>query len=105
MRQKLPLLRYRLINKCLRNPVKRYWSNGEILRKFGEHDLHVDIRTLRRDIKEMRHDERLGFNAPIKFCRRNGGYYYEDENFTIDIAFGPKEIEALRTLMEFIKKS
>jgi predicted DNA-binding transcriptional regulator YafY len=103
MRQKRPLIRYKIINRCLRSPVKRYWQKEEILKKLEEHDLKVDLRTLSRDLEDMRYDELLGFNAPINFCRRNGGYFYADENYSIDLHFGPRELEALRVLIEFLK--
>jgi hypothetical protein len=84
--------------------VKRYWQKEELLQKFQEIDLNVNMRTLSRDLEDMRYDDRLGYNAPINFCRRNGGYFYRDENYSIDLNFGPKELEALKVLMEFLRR-
>ena len=32
--------------------------------------------TIQKDIKAMKQDELLGFLAPIKWSKREGGYYY-----------------------------
>ena len=103
MRQKSPLIRYKIINRCLRSPVKRMWPTEDILQKFEEHDVPVNKRTLKRDIQDMRYDERLGFKAPINYCRRNQAYFYGRESYSIHLDFGPRELEALKVLMEFLK--
>jgi predicted DNA-binding transcriptional regulator YafY len=105
MKQKRPFFRYKVINRCLKSKTKRYWSMEDFLKKLLENDLVVNLRTLRRDIYEMRYDQLLGFNAPIAFSRKNGGYYYTDESFSIELEFGPAEFAALRTLLKFIERA
>lgn len=101
MRQKLPSVRYRIIDQCLRNKTQRFWPKTELLRKLEELDLHVGPRTLERDIQDMKYDERLAFFAPIEF-KKHHGYYYTNPDFSIALNFGPKEYEALKVLVEFI---
>lgn len=102
MRQKLPAIRYRMIDQYLRSKSQPYWSKPDLLRKLEELDLQVGARTLERDIEDMRHDARLGFFAPIEYCKKNQGYYYTNPDFSIGLNFGPKEYEALKVLVDFI---
>jgi predicted DNA-binding transcriptional regulator YafY len=58
--------------------------------------------TIEKDLFAMRMD----FDAPIKYSKRDKGYYYEDENFSIDkIPLSEDDIEAIKfatnTLMQF----
>jgi predicted DNA-binding transcriptional regulator YafY len=49
----------------------------------------------------MRHDKRLGYHAPIAFCRKNKGYYYTDPDYNIDkLPLTPEEIEAFGLIVE-----
>jgi predicted DNA-binding transcriptional regulator YafY len=81
---KNPFLRYRILNSCFRNKQKRYWAIQELIDKLCEHDLIVDKRTLERDFESMRHDERLGYKAPIGYDKKEKAFYYTNPNFTID---------------------
>ncbi|MEY2828229.1 MAG: hypothetical protein RIQ33_87, partial [Bacteroidota bacterium] len=54
------------------------------------------ISTIQKDIKAMKEDEALGFNAPIKFSKSTNGYYYADENYSIkNIKLNENEISSL----------
>jgi len=44
----------------------------------------ISVRTIEKDIYDMRYNSALGFNAPIKYNTKLNGYYYEDENYSID---------------------
>lgn len=91
-----PYLRYRILNNCLNNKSKRYWSLRELVQELESQDFQVDSRTVERDIEVMRHDERLGYKAPIAYDRKQRGYYYTDRNFDIDKL--PLTAEDLETL-------
>ena len=41
-------------------------------------------RTIEKDIELMRHDNGLGFRAPIEIDRSTGQYYYKDPDYSID---------------------
>ena len=43
----------------------------------------IGIRTISKDIEDMRYDKRLGFHAPIKYNPAEKFYYYEDPTYSI----------------------
>ncbi|WP_276371822.1 WYL domain-containing protein [Chryseolinea sp. H1M3-3] len=101
---KQPFMRYKIINACLTNKQKPYPSLEEIKSTLATHDIVVDTRSIERDLEAMRHDRRLGYNAPIAFCRRNRGYHYTDADYTIDnLPLTPGEIEAFALIVESLK--
>ena len=89
-------LRYRIINSCFANRQKRYWTVTELIDRLAEHDILVDRRTLERDFEAMRHDERLNYQAPIAYHRKEKAFYYTDPAFTIDrIPLTEEDLQAL----------
>lgn len=80
-------LRYRILDKCFRNPVGRYTIQG-LIDKCNEalsfKDKGISLRTIRGDIAYMRSEE--GWNAPIETFKDNGAVYYRysDPNFSIE---------------------
>jgi len=44
---------------------------------------NIGIRTISKDIEDMRYDKRLGFNAPIKYHQAEKFYYYDDPAYSI----------------------
>lgn len=91
--------RYRIIDSLIRNKYKSYPSKDE-LRRACEVDLYginsegdISVSTIEKDIKFMK-DE---FDAPIKYDRNQGGYYYDDEEFSLEkIPLNEEELKALR---------
>jgi len=102
------LIRYRIIDKCLRNTYKQYPSK-EVLRKaceeslFGSDDgANICDSTIEKDLFAMR----MEHDAPIKYSKKFHGYYYEDPNFSInDIPLTENDLESIKfaasTLMQF----
>jgi predicted DNA-binding transcriptional regulator YafY len=89
-------LRYRILNSCFTNRQKQYWSIPELIKKLGEHDIIVDRRTLERDFEAMRHDEQLGYKAPIAYDKKEKAFYYSNPRFTIDATpLNTEDINAL----------
>lgn len=89
------LIRYKIIDKCLRNRFRR-WTLDDLMDKCADalYDMEgittgVSRRTIQSDIQMMRSDK-LGFNAPIevydqKFYRyTDPGYSINDMPLTID---------------------
>lgn len=102
---KHPFMRYRIINACLTNTKKLYPTLEEIKSVLAKQDITVDNRSIERDLEAMRHDRRLGYNAPIAFCRRNKGYHYTDPDFTIDkLPLSSEEIEAFELIVESFQR-
>lgn len=101
-------IRYRIIDRCIRNKYKPFPSKQE-LREACEEELfgsdfgaNICDSTIEKDLFAMR----MEMDAPIKYSKRNNGYFYEDENFSInDIPLSDEELESLKfatkTLLQF----
>lgn len=101
-------LRYRIIDRCIRDKYKPF-PTKENLRQACEEALYgegiganICDSTIEKDLFAMRMDH----DAPIKYSKREKGYYYEDENYSIDnIPLSEDDIEAIKfatqTLMQF----
>lgn len=101
-------LRYRIIDRCMRDKYKPF-PTKENLRQACEEALYgegiganICDSTIEKDLFAMRMDH----DAPIKYSKREKGYYYEDENYSIDnIPLSEDDIEAIKfatqTLMQF----
>lgn len=92
------LIRYRLIDKRLREKYKAYPSKEE-LRDYVSEKMGVEVSesTIEKDLKAMRKDESLGYLAPIAYHREKKGYYYEDENYSIaHVALSEDDLDAIK---------
>ena len=101
-------LRYRIIDRALRNKYNPFPTKQDLRMAceeaiFGS-TFGTDIcdSTIEKDMFSMR----MEFDAPIKYSKRDKGYYYEDEDFTIEnIPLTEDDIEAIKfaaqTLMQF----
>ncbi|MDP1621278.1 MAG: hypothetical protein Q8M08_02960 [Bacteroidales bacterium] len=80
---KYALIRYRVINRCLKD---FQFASMDKLIQVCEDALSmspISERTIYQDLKDMREDDQLGYNAPIKL-NRDKGYYYDDPDYSID---------------------
>ena len=80
------LIRYRIIDRSLRNKYRPYPSKRDI-RELCEEALFGSVEgqnicdsTIEKDLFAMR----LEHDAPIKYSKRDGGYYYTDPEFSIN---------------------
>jgi predicted DNA-binding transcriptional regulator YafY len=101
-------IRYRIIDRCIRNQYKPFPSKQE-LRKACEQDLYgstdnenICDSTIEKDLFAMRMDH----DAPINYSKIENGYYYEDEEYSIDnIPLTVEDVQAIqfatKTLMQF----
>jgi len=95
-KNKNALIRYRVINRCLidykictKEQLIEACEDALDIRPLGE-------RTIDKDIYDMRNDNGLAYYAPIKYDKNQGGYYYEDPDYSIDnLPLKQDEIEAL----------
>lgn len=99
---KYALLRYRIIDRCITNPGRPY-PTKEDLREACEEALygsigeHISISTIEKDMWAMKNESELGYFAPIAYSRDLRGYYYEEEDYTIqDITLKDEEFDAIR---------
>lgn len=96
--------RYKIIDSCLRNNRKRYPGLQFIQEKVTEAlglNSFISVSSLNKDFKAMRDF----YKAPIKYSYREGGYYYDDPDFSINnYPFSPDEIEALDVSTAFLRQ-
>jgi predicted DNA-binding transcriptional regulator YafY len=93
------LIRYRIIDRALRNEHSPYPSKVK-LRELCEESLfgsvegeHICDSTIEKDLFAMR----MEHDAPIKYSKKHGGYYYTEPGFTIDdTPLTPDDIAALK---------
>jgi predicted DNA-binding transcriptional regulator YafY len=95
-KNKNALIRYRVINRCL---IDYLICSKEKLIEACEEALDISPlgeRTIDKDIYDMRNDNGLAYYAPIRYDKAQGGYYYEDPEYSIDnLPLKQDEIEAL----------
>lgn len=102
------LIRYRIIDRCLRNKYRPFPTKQD-LREACEEALfgstygdNICDSTIEKDMFAMK----MEHDAPIKYSKKNGGYFYEDPNFSInDIPLTDDDLSAIKfalsTLMQF----
>lgn len=107
------LIRYKVIDQCLRNSFRRWTLNdlidacSEALFEYEGKDVFVSKRTVQLDIQHMRSDK-LGYEAPIEVYDRKY-YRYTDPNYSIknipiregDIAVIQEAITVLKEFKDF----
>lgn len=102
------LIRYRVIDRCIRNNYKPFPSKEELRQAceeslFGSDDGgNICVSTIEKDIFSMR----MEHDAPIKYSKKNLGYYYTDSTYTInEIPLTEEDLEAIKfaanTLLQF----
>lgn len=102
------LIRYRVIDRCLRNKYAPFPSKEDLRMAceeslFGSEDgSNICDSTIEKDLFAMR----MEHDAPIKYSKRHGGYYYVDPEFSInDIPLTEDDLNsiqfAVKTLMQF----
>ena len=93
------LLRYRIIDRSIRNEYNPY-PTKEQLRQVCEEEiygtsegLHICHSTIEKDIFAMR----MEHDAPIAYSKREKGYYYTNDEFTMDdVPLTEKDISAIK---------
>ncbi len=101
------LIRFRIIDRMIRNPYKAYPSKSE-LREACEESLfgstygdHICDSTIEKDLFAMR----MEHDAPIKYSRKHEGYFYEDPEYTInDIPLSEDELESIRFAVQTLQQ-
>lgn len=93
---KYAAIRYRVIDQMIGNKYQPY-PTKEDLRQACEEAIygstsgdHISDSTLEKDLQYMK----LEYDAPIKFSRSHGGYYYAEEGYSIDL--NSEQVEAIK---------
>lgn len=98
---KYALLRYRIIDRCLTNSARPFPTKEDLRQAcedalYGSDGEQISESTIEKDLWAMRNEGELGFYAPIAYSKAHKGYYYEDENYTInDINLSDDDLDAL----------
>jgi predicted DNA-binding transcriptional regulator YafY len=78
------LSRYRWIDERLRNKRQPRPTLDDLIKYVSEKmDTDISMRTMQKDIQDMRSDRELNYMAPIEYDRKTKAYHYTDENFSI----------------------
>ncbi len=93
------LIRFRIIDKMLRNKYKPFPSKRD-LREACEESLygsvsgeHICDSTIEKDLFNMKMDH----DAPIKYSKMERGYYYENDDYSInDIPLTEDELHSIK---------
>ncbi|MFT5860783.1 MAG: putative DNA-binding transcriptional regulator YafY [Flavobacteriaceae bacterium] len=102
------LIRYRIIDKSIRNKYKPFPSKMELREAceeslYGSIDgLHICDSTIEKDMFAMK----MELDAPIKYSKRDKGYFYSNPDFSInDIPLTEDDLSSIsfaaKTLMQF----
>jgi len=83
------LIRYRVIDRCLRN-VDGQWNWQTLaeacaneIESIMDEKITLSERTIKGDIQNMRNDKALGYFAPIEYDRKEKSYYYTNRSYSI----------------------
>ncbi len=105
------LLRYRTLDRCLRNKGRRYYFNdlleeiNDALLEENPSSAGIQIRQLREDIRFMKSEG--GYAAPIVAVKdgRKAYYCYEDPGFSINNSpLTSTEAEQLKSAIEVLQR-
>lgn len=104
-------LRYHLLDKCLSNPVKKYFIQDlidtctERLLETNANSRGISRRQVLDDLKYMVSEE--GYRAPIEHLKdgKKTYYRYSDKNFSIDQQpLNQADIEQIRSAMDILRR-
>jgi len=105
------LIRYRVIDKCLRQ-VDRSWNwktlaaaCAQEIEKVTGKATTLSERTIKGDLQSMRNDEALGYFSPIEYDRAEKSYYYSDRNYSITEApLNKSDSEELKSAIGLLRQ-
>ena len=106
---KLALIRYKTIDECLRNRVRK-WTLEDLIDKVSDvlyeyEGIHTGVsrRTVQMDIQLMR-SNKLGYNAPIIVTGKKY-YSYEDPKYSITQApINNNDVEKMKEIVGVLKQ-
>ncbi len=106
---KLALIRYKTIDNCLRNRMRK-WTLEDLVEACSEalYDYEgitkgISIRTVQSDIQTMR-SNKLGYNAPIIIVDKKF-YTYEDKQYSItNIPLSKQDVDTLSEVVDILQQ-
>jgi len=90
-------IRYSIIDKCLRHKYRPYPSMAILVEECSSIlGKTFSSSTIQKDIKAMKEDDALGYNAPIAYSRSYNGYYYSVEDYSISsVPLNQSEVDSM----------
>ena len=108
---KMPLIRYKLLDKCFRNPYKNFYFEtlletvNESLCEITGDEEGIKTRQLRDDIAFMRSSEGWGIELAELTDGKKKIYRYEDVNFSINnAALNQVEIDEFQSALQVLSQ-
>lgn len=98
---KSALLRYKIIDRTLRNRHKPYPTVEELRQAcedalFNSTGERISKSSIEKDLSAMRNDDVLGYEAPIRFDKKRNGYCYDDPDYSIqELPLKDEELHAI----------
>ncbi len=103
------LIRYKTLDKCLKNRFKKYTLEdlieecSEALFEFEGKESYVSRRTVQLDLQNMR-SEKLGYEAPIEVYERKY-YRYSNPEYSIhNISVNENDLKAMNNAIQILKQ-
>ncbi|MCD9855299.1 WYL domain-containing protein [Epilithonimonas sp. JDS] len=103
------LIRYKTLDKCLKNKYKKYTLEdlmeecSEALFEFEGKESFVSKRTVQLDLQNMR-SEKFGYEAPIEVYERRF-YRYSDPEYSIhQISVNENDLKAMNNAVQILKQ-
>ncbi len=98
--------RYRIIDRCIRNSARPFPSKEDLRRAceeelFGTDSVHICDSTIEKDLRYMR----VEHDAPIRYNRLNKGYYYSDEDYSLDqMPLSETDVDAIKVAANILSQ-
>lgn len=103
------LIRYKTLDKCLKNKYRKYTLEdlidecSEALFEFEGKESFVSKRTVQLDLQNMR-SEKFGYEAPIEVYERKY-YRYSDPDYSIhNISVNESDLKAMNNAVQILKQ-
>ena len=103
------LIRYKTLDKCLKNKYKKYTLEdlmdecSEALFEFEGKETFVSKRTVQLDLQNMR-SEKFGYEAPIEVYERKY-YRYSDTDYSIhQISVNENDLKTMNNAVQILKQ-
>lgn len=103
------LIRYKTLDKCLKNKYRKYTLEdlidecSEALFEFEGKESYVSKRTVQLDLQNMR-SEKFGYEAPIEVYERKY-YRYSDPEYSIhNISVNESDLKAMNNAVQILKQ-
>ena len=105
------LIRYRVIDRCLRNIDGQWnWKTlaeacAQEIKSVMSEKVTLSERTIKGDIQHMRNDKALGYFAPIEYDRKEKSYYYSDRGYSItESPINKSDRDQLKQMISLIRQ-